>query len=144
MDFKGLATDITVFLTPFFPYLILASEATIKEVGKRFGEAAWEKAKAMWSKIEKPNLSGVAKALAEDPNDEDFQITLAKLLVKRLEASPELATELMDMIQGDKAVQVILVEHGSEVKNIHQRLAKTGRQETTVRGSRVGDVIQEQ
>jgi hypothetical protein len=144
MDLTKLATEIAVFLAPFFPYLILAGEATAKEVGKKLGEAAWKKAESVWNKIQNPQLIGVAEALAESPSDEDFQTALAKLLFRHLEACPELATELMYMIHDDEAVQTVIVEYGSKVKSIQQRLSKTGRQEATIRGSQAGDIIQEQ
>ena len=57
MDISSLATSVVVFLTPFFPYLLSAGEEAIKQVGKKFGEAAWEKAKALWEKIQEPNLT---------------------------------------------------------------------------------------
>jgi hypothetical protein len=145
MNFARLATDITVFLAPFFPYLISGGEEAVKEIGKKFGEIAWKKAQALWSKIRNPNLEGVAMALAEDPNDEDFLVALAKLLTKHLEASPELAAELMSTMKEDKAVQKVLIGQGSKAKDIIQRLSKTGKQETIVRKeSQVGSITQEQ
>lgn len=149
MDIKQIATDVTVFLTPFLPYLILGAGEAAKEVGKKFGQATWEKAQSLWNKIKNsaqddPKLNRAILTLAEDPDDEDFQLILAKSLAKQLEVSPKLATELLNLMKDDKAVQTILIEHGSKVKDIHQRLSKSGRQETTVRGSQTGDITQEQ
>ena len=144
MDLTKLATNIIVFLAPFFPYLILGGEAAIKEVGKKFGEKAWDRAKLLWGKIQSPKLNGIAMALAEDPDDEDFQITLAKLLVKQLKASPEVVTELANIMRDDYVVQEVLVEQGSKVKDIQQRLSRAGKQKTAIRSSRARNITQEQ
>lgn len=145
MNFSSLATNIVVFLTPFLPYLILGGEEVIKELGKKFGETTWEKAKLLWDKIKNPNLDGIATALAENPEDEDFQVTLAKLVAKQLQTTPELALELASMIRETAAIQTILVEQNSKAKDILQRLSKTGTQETTIReSSQAGNITQEQ
>jgi hypothetical protein len=150
MDLKKLATDVIVFLTPFFPYLVLGGEAAAKEAGKKLGEAAWTKAMSLWDKIrslgrDNAKLSKTIELLAEDPGDEDTQFILAKSLAKQLESSPELATDLISIIKDDKAVQVILVEHGSKVKDVHQRLiSETGEQKIIVRGSQTRNITQEQ
>jgi hypothetical protein len=144
MDLTKLATQVTVFMTPFLPYLVSGGEAAMKEIGKRFGETAWEEAKALWNKVRNPNLEGVARALADDPEDEDLQVALAKLLVKQMSTSPELAEELMHTLNEDSSVQTILVEQGSRVEDILQRLSRPGTQETIIRGSQAGDITQEQ
>jgi hypothetical protein len=145
MDLIQLAAEITTFLAPFFPYLVLGGEAALREIGKKSGEAAWDKAKFLWNKIQNPKLDGVAAVLAEHPTDEDFQTVLAKLLIEQLEASPDLAAELMSIIQDDDDVfQSILVEQGSKVRDIQQRLSRGGKQKTTIRGSQARNITQEQ
>jgi len=150
MDLAKLATDAIVFLTPFFPYLVLGGEAAAKEAGKELGEAAWKKAMSLWDKIkslgeDSAKLSKTIELLAEDPDDEDTQFILAKSLAEQLESSPELASDLISIIKGDKAVQVVLVEYGSKVKDIHQRLiSETGEQRIVVRGSQTKNIKQEQ
>ena len=74
MDFEGLATNVIVFLSPFLPYLLSASEEMAKEIGKKFGETTWEKAKSLWDKIQNIvssefKLNSAATGLAEDPTD---------------------------------------------------------------------------
>ncbi|MFX0206717.1 MAG: hypothetical protein ACFFDT_12090 [Candidatus Hodarchaeota archaeon] len=149
MDFNQLATDVTLFLAPLLPYLILSGEATAKKIGEEFGEVTLAKAKTLWDKIKKSaqddtKLQGVATALAEYPDDEDFQVTLAKLLAKQFATSSELAEELMKILKEDKAIQTVLIEQESKAKNISQRLSKSGTQQVKVRDkSEVGDVNQE-
>ena len=149
MDFVKLATDVTVFLTPFFPYLILAGEEAAKEAGKKFGSTAWEKAASLWNSIKNFSKGDIkmkrtVESLAEDPDDEDFQLILAKLLAKQFELSPELATELINRMKDDKAIQTVIIENESKAKNIYQRLSKGGVQKTVVRDkSEVDDITQD-
>ena len=44
-------TTIAAFLSPLLPYLIKSSEETAKEIGKKFGDEVWERAKALWVKL---------------------------------------------------------------------------------------------
>lgn len=146
MDYKQLATDVTIFLTPFLPYLILAAEESVKEVGKKFGEATWGKAKSIWKKITNSSsdtspIQTFATTLAKNPN-EIFQASLAQVLAEQLERSPQLATEILNMMKEDKAVQKILIEQQATAKNILQKLSSSGTQDVTVRGSTVGNITQ--
>ena len=140
---------MTIFLTPFLPYLVLGGTEAAKEVGKKFGEATWEKAKSLWSKTKKSvqdtaMLEAFATALAKTPN-EIFQTSLAQMLADQFERSPELATELMNLMQDDDTVQKILIAQESTAKNIRQKLSTGGIQDVTVRGkSQVGNITQEQ
>jgi hypothetical protein len=45
MDITTLAKDVTLFLTPFLPYLLKAGEKAAEEAGKKLGGDAWERAK---------------------------------------------------------------------------------------------------
>lgn len=149
MDFKQLATNISLFLAPFLPYLISGGEEAIKVVGKKLGESSWEKAKILWRKInifvkDDPKLKGVSIALAEEPQDQDFQVAFAKLLVTQLENLPELADELFDLMKDDQSVQKVLIDQHSKVKNIFQRLSQSGSQEIVIRSSQAEDINQEQ
>lgn len=74
MDIQTLAEITAKFLAPFLPYLILASEAAAKEAGKKFGEAAWNKAMTLWEKLkpkveEKPLLKEATEKVARKPED---------------------------------------------------------------------------
>ncbi|MCP4402276.1 MAG: hypothetical protein GY801_33850 [bacterium] len=151
MDYGQLATQITVFLTPFLPYLVLAGETTAKELGEKFSETAAEKAKSLWSKIigskpkESSAITDMATTLAKNPNSEIFQAALAEVLSKHLDTSPELVTDLMTMMNEDKAIQKVLVEQASTVNHIVQKLSTRGTQDITVSGqSQAGDITQEQ
>ncbi len=57
-----LLQQLTTFLAPFLPYLLKAGEKAAEEAGKKFGEAAWEQAKALWEKLRhKKNIEQVAQ-----------------------------------------------------------------------------------
>ena len=149
MDFRQIATEVTVFMTPFFPYLMLGAEGVAKEIGEKFGESAWDKAKSLWDRIRNitnsdPKLNSATIGLAEDPNDNDYRLIFAKSLAKQLEKSPELANDLIDLMKNDESIQRILVEQGGKVKDIYQRLSLPGKQEAIIRGSEAGNITQEQ
>lgn len=151
MDYKHLAAQITTFLAPYLPYVLVAGESAVKEVGKNIGSATVDKAKALWGKItgsksqDASKITGLATVLADDPKDETFQAALAKVLAKHLEASPQLAADLMIMTTEDKAVQKVLVEQASTIKNITQKMSTRGTQDVIIRDqSQAGDIAQEQ
>jgi hypothetical protein len=101
---------LTTFLTPFLPYLLKVGEKATEEAGKKFGEGfganAWEKAKALWSKLQpkvetKPMAKGAAEELANSPNDADAKETLQKQLKKFLDEDKNLYAEIARLMQED-------------------------------------------
>lgn len=149
MDFRQLATGVTVFLTPFFPYLILGTGGVAKKVEEKFGEATFGKAKSIWNEIHgivksDRKMLSASDGMADNPDDEDYQVIFSKALAKQLESTPTLARDLISLMKDDKAVQKVLIEQESKVKNIHQYLEETGEQEIVVRESQTGIIIQEQ
>ncbi|MBE9207567.1 hypothetical protein IQ244_13755 [Nostoc sp. LEGE 06077] len=102
--------SLTTFLTPFLPYLLKAGEKATEEAGKKFGEGfganAWEKAKALWNKLQpkvetKPMAKCAAEELANSPNDEDAKETLQKQLKKLFDEDKNLAAEIARLMQED-------------------------------------------
>ncbi|MFC1936824.1 hypothetical protein ACFLYP_04070 [Chloroflexota bacterium] len=149
MDFHQLATTITLFIAPFLPYLLSMKDEAVKEIGEKFGEAAWNMARKIWGKLkramkDKSELSGAMTILASNPSDEYFQITLVKILTKTLETSVELATELSQIIDNKDIVLSVLVKNESRVKSISQKLGRSGTSKVIVKNkSQVGDINQE-
>ncbi|MCF2147472.1 hypothetical protein IQ276_013795 [Desmonostoc muscorum LEGE 12446] len=99
---------LTTFLTPFLPYLLKAGEKAAEEAGKKLGEGfganAWEKAKALWSKLQpkvdtKPMAKGAAEELANFPNDADAKETLQKQFKKFLDEDKNLYAEIARLMQ---------------------------------------------
>lgn len=104
---------LTTFLTPFLPFLLKVGEKATQEAGKKFGEgfgaSAWEKAKALWTKLQpkveaKPIAKGAVEELAKFPNDADAKETLQKQLKKLLDEDKNLADEIARLMQEDSEV----------------------------------------
>ena len=105
-----LAALVTSLLSPFFPHLLKLGQPVAEEAGKKLGEklgeGAWETAKQVWVKVapkvnEKPLAMGAVEALAEDTQDEDAKDTLTKQVKKLLDASPEFAKALQQLLEAD-------------------------------------------
>ncbi len=131
-EYIEVAAAVTTHLAPFTPYLV--------EGGKKFageaGKAAWEKAQALWEKLKErfgndKKLEGVAKTVATDPQDDDYQQLFAKVLAARLKSDEVFANELLDLIGGKTVVQKILAARSSWVEDVIQ----------DVRGGNVEQVV---
>ena len=105
-----LAALVTSLLSPFLPHLLKLGQPVAEEAGKKLGEklgeGAWETAKRVWAKVapkvnEKPLAMGAVEALAEDTQDEDAKDTLTKQVKKLLDASPEFAKALQQLLEAD-------------------------------------------
>ena len=104
MNVALISNSLTVFLSPFLPYLLKVGEKAVEDVGSKFGAATWEKAKVLWTKL-KPKFAAKAAAMeaAEDvgqaPDDEDAQASLRLQLKKLLTQDEALATEIAELMQ---------------------------------------------
>jgi len=151
MEINKLATDLTIFLTPFLPFLLTGTTEAFKAMGKNLGEATSNKARVLWKKIwssckkdqTDQTLENFAEALSKNQN-KIFQASLAQIIANHLENHSPLAEELNNLIIDDKAIQNILIEHGSEVDDIMQEMFKSGEQEIIIRGSKTGKLLQKQ
>ena len=104
MDVIVLARSITVFLSPFLPYLIKAGEKAAEDVGSQLGTDAWQKAKALWSKLypkmaDKPAAIEAAQDVVKTPEDEDAVASLRQQIKKILSSDELLATEIDRLMQ---------------------------------------------
>lgn len=139
MDIALLAKRLTIFLSPFLPYLLKAGEKAAEDVGTKFGAAAWEQAKVLWDKLQ-PKFAAKAAAVeavedvAQTPDDEDAQASLRLQLKKLLNQDESLAKEIAELIQekpqapgstnisqqaGDNAIQFGQVQQSGDI-NIQQ------------------------
>lgn len=125
------ATAVTT-LAPFMPYLVDAGKAAglklAEVIGEKGGEAAWNKAQALWSKLKSrfgddPELTSAATMVAIKPGDETRQMMLAEVLGARLKENPDFAEEIFELLGGQQAVQQVLAERGSWVEDVTQQLA---------------------
>ena len=115
---------LTTFITPFLPFLVkLGKEATTaatESAAGKFGEAAWQKAQAVWTALS-PKVAAKAATqeavmdVANAPEDEDCQAAL-RVQLKKLFAHDEalanaitqiLREETSDGIPGNQIVQTV-------------------------------------
>lgn len=123
MDVAALAQSVVIFLTPFLPYLLKAAEKGAEEAGKKFTAEAWDRAKILWSKLQgNPEVETAAQDTAELPGDPDAQAALRLQLKKLLIEEANLAKEI-ERLMGDKVVQRVLAEQGSQVRGVRQTAA---------------------
>jgi len=131
------ATAIVAALAPFMPFLIELGKAggkkLVEVIAEKGGEAAWEKAETLWSKLkmrfgDDPEVQSAATMVAAKPEDERRQTTLAEVLVDRLQRDSALAEELLQMVGGQESVQQVLADRSSWVENVTQRMTGGGKQ----------------
>ncbi len=135
MDVALLAKSLTVFLSPFLPYLLKTGEKTAEEIGSKIGDDSWKRAKALWSRLHpkvaaKPAAQEAAQDVAQAPEDEDAQASLRQQLKKLLGEDKALATEVARLMQeghqasgstnisqqaGDNAVQFAQLRHAGDI-----------------------------
>lgn len=137
MDIELLAAAVTTALAPFTPYLLETSKEVGKKlaeaIGEKGGEAAWKKAQDLWKKIKShfgddPKVKGAALMVSAEPNDETSQTLLATTLATRLKVNQKLAQELLDLLGGQNAVQQVLANRKSWVKDVIQQISGSGEQ----------------
>ena len=147
MNLNELAAKVTIFLTPFLPFFVIGGETIAKELGERFGQAVFDKAKLIWNRIKGASADSDFKyatmALVENPQSTPFQLALSTALGNYLEKHPEEARKIASLMTEGDAIQSILIEREGEVDNILQELNKAGRQDVIVKG-KAKDVTQKQ
>ncbi|MEO0969840.1 MAG: hypothetical protein AAFX80_16295 [Cyanobacteria bacterium J06639_18] len=77
---------------------------TMEGASQKVGEDVWKKAKAIWVKLQpkvkaKEAAQEAVRDVTQNPEDEDSQAALRLQLKKILEADPELATEITQILQ---------------------------------------------
>jgi len=117
MDIATLAKDVTLFLTPFLPYLLKAGEKAAEEAGKELGGDAWERAKGLWSRLRpqieaKPTAQEAVTDAAAAPHDEDAQAALRLQLKKLFTENEELAREIERQWAAAQAAGVTMIASG--------------------------------
>lgn len=137
MEIELLAAAVTTALAPFTPYLLEISKEAGKKlaetIGEEGGEAAWKTAQELWRKIkshfgEDPKVKGAVLMVSADPNDETSQTLLATTLATRLKENQKLAQELLELLGGQNAIQQVLANRKSWVKDVTQQMNGGGEQ----------------
>ena len=137
MDFQLIATAVSTFLAPFTPYLIEAGKNVGNKltdlISEKGGEAIWKKAQELWGKIETTlggdaEVKGAAMMVSAKPENEDKQKMFADVLAVKLKENPALAEELMNLLGGQKAVQQVIANRKSSIKDVSQQMSGGGEQ----------------
>ena len=131
-DVGQIAATTVTTLAPFTPLLVEVGKAGAQKftevIAKKGGEAAWNKAQSLWKKLkahfgDDPEVNGALSLVAVKPEDESRQTLLAEVLGTRLQAYPEVAEEIFNLLGGQQAVQQVLAERGSWVEEVTQQIA---------------------
>ena len=109
--------DFVVYLAPLLPYLMKSGESAAEEMGKSIAGAAWDKTKALWSKL-RPKIEAKPAALeavndaAESSSDEDAQATLRVQLKKLFSDDQHLLEEVTKLWGEIKATGLTVTASG--------------------------------
>jgi hypothetical protein len=137
MDIELIAAAVVSTLTPFMPFLLEAGKEGGKKlaevIGEKGGETSWKKAQELWEKIKShfgndPKVKGAALMASAEPANEDLQKMFATVLAVRLKENPNVADELMNLLGGQNAVQQVLANRKSWVKDVLQQISGGGEQ----------------
>lgn len=136
MDPAFLAQSVTSVLSIALPYLLKMADKAAEEIAKHLGGEAWDKVKALWSKIRpklesQPAALDAAKDVAEAPDNELAVNSLKWQLQKLFKEDEAFASEIAILLQ-DKVVQRVIAEHGSLVRDVKQVASGTGSAEQQV------------
>lgn len=99
---------IVKFLAPCLPFLLNAGGKVAEGAAQKLGEDVWNKAKAVWGKLQpkveaKEAAKEAATDVAQSPDDEDLQASLRVQLKKILDADTALAEEIAKILQETKS-----------------------------------------
>ena len=110
---------LTTFLAPLLPFLLEKGEEAASQAIDAVGSAAWDRAKAIWSKLH-PTLDQdqaarqAAEAVAKDPKDEAAAGALQFQLRNLLQGDPDLANEIAHMLDEAKR-DAVIADNGAVV-----------------------------
>jgi hypothetical protein len=141
VDVGQVTATAVATLAPFMPFLVDAGKAVglkfAEVISERGGEAAWNKAQALWSKLrsrfgDDPEVTSAATMVATKPEDEARQTMLAEVLGARLKENPDFAAEIFELLGGQQAVQQVLAERGSWVEDVTQQIASSSGDQSVI------------
>jgi len=140
LEFPAIAASAVKILSPFMPYLLDAAKSASEKLGEVIGEhggdAAWKTAQTLWSKItgkykDDAEVHSLATLVSTKPEDESYQMLLAKALGTRLEQDPNFTREIFNLLGGQKGIQKVLADKGSFVANVAQHMKGAAGEQTT-------------
>ena len=137
LDYAQIGAAAVTVLATYLQDLIEMGKAQVKRLVGRFVDSArdatWNKARAIWERLttrvrDDQEVASAVTMVATKPDDETRQKVLATVLGERLQAYPELAQEIFDLLGGQEAIQEVLADRSSWVEDVVQDLKGTGRQ----------------
>ena len=112
-DLSQLVSQLVQFLAPFLPYLVKAGEKASEEAGKKLGADAWERAKALWGKLErKERVQKAAEAAAALPDNSAMQQAVETEVARALQEDPALCREIARLWGEAKAAGATVIAAG--------------------------------
>jgi transketolase len=97
---------LTAFLTPYLPFLLKLGDKAAETAAEKFGEDAWNKAKAVWEKLfpkveAKQDAKIAAEQVAAKPDSSARQAVFQEELETLLKENPDLAKAIAQILAED-------------------------------------------
>lgn len=135
-----IAVAVVKIIAPHLKHLLVpVGEAVQEKFTEAVADAGFEKAKQLWEKItsrfkgdEKLQEAATDLATVKERYQETAKDYLVEVLAKKMEASPDLAEELQQMMGGEKKINEIVAGDGALITKIRQTMSGDGT--NTVRG----------
>lgn len=117
-DVGALAQGLLSLLAPFLPYLLKMGESAAEEAGRKLGDEAWERAKALWGRIHpamesRPAAYEALQDVVAHPDDPDSRAALRLQLRKLLTEEPSLVAEIASLLPKGTTISRSIVIGGS-------------------------------
>lgn len=95
---------IVKFLAPCLPFLLNVGNKVVEGASQKVGEDTWNKAKAIWAKLQpkveaKEAAKQAAEAARKNPEDDDYQVAFRVQLKDILKSDLALAEEIAKILQ---------------------------------------------
>ncbi|GIV82982.1 MAG: hypothetical protein KatS3mg051_2336 [Anaerolineae bacterium] len=108
-----LAQNVGTFLIPFLPYLLKIGDKAAEEAGKKFGEAAWEQAKALGNNLlRKERVQKAAEAAVALPDNTAIQQGVMTEIARALEEDRDLQQEIARLWGEDRSAGRTVIVSG--------------------------------
>lgn len=133
-DILTLATQIVTQLAPYTPQLISVAQfsgnALAEMAVQNSAQALWDQ---LWHKLnarfgQDRAVTGAATMLSAEPDNQEFQQALIKILANRLQQNPDLVAELWQLLGDQDSVQKVAADQGSLIEDVEQEIVGPGTQ----------------
>jgi hypothetical protein len=120
-----LLTSLTTFLSPLLPYLQKLGDKSAESVAEQIGEAAWNKAVTIWTKLNpflasRKDMKVAIEQVSNKPDSEARQTVLKEEFEMLFRDNPELAAEILQILKDDLPPNYSNVQITQNVKNAYK------------------------